>query len=100
MDEVGLGAFGDVRLQRLVVEGGLLSQHCARLPEQDRASLDVPPRGGRRARKALVGLRFGHVTLTRPAAASRDLPPNVALWVVVVNEIDPPPASSRCIGGC
>lgn len=75
---------------RVVVEGGLLLEHCVRLPEQDRAMLDVPPRGPRPARRALVALRFGRVTLARPLTGSKELAPRVALWVVNVNEIDPP----------
>jgi len=75
---------------RVVMQGGLLSERCARLPEQDRATLDVPPRGPRPARRALVALRFGRVTLTRPSTGSKELAPSVALWGVDVTEIDPP----------
>jgi hypothetical protein len=75
---------------RVVVQGGLLSQHCAGLAEQDRATISVPPRGVGAARQADVALRFGAVTLQRPKTAAKDLPQSVALWVVDVHEVDPP----------
>jgi Transposase DDE domain len=76
---------------RILLEGGLLSEHCAAWQEQDRTPISVPPRGtSRPAREATVALRFGPVTLKRPPAQASDLPATVGLWCVDVREIDPP----------
>ena len=76
---------------RILLAGGLLSEHCAAWQEQDRTQISVPPRGtSRPAREATVGLRFGPVTLKRPPARAGGLPATVGLWCVDVREIDPP----------
>jgi Transposase DDE domain len=77
---------------RVLLGGGLLSELCAGWVEQDRATISVPPRGQRAERQATVALRFGAVTLQRPKTpgAAKALPESVALWVVDVQEIDPP----------
>ena len=88
---------------RVLMGGGLLSELCAGWVEQDRTTISVPPRGQRAERQATVALRFGAVTLQRPKAlaaqgghpggirgAAQALPESVALWVVDVQEIDPP----------
>jgi Transposase DDE domain len=76
---------------RILLEGGLLSEHCAAWQEQDRTQISVPPRGTTRpAREATVVLRFGPVTLKRPPARVSELPATVGLWCVDVREIDPP----------
>lgn len=59
-------------------------------PERDRYAIEVPARGTRPARQAMVAVRFGQVTLRRPKTASADLPAFVTLRVVDVAEIDPP----------
>ena len=71
--------------------GGLLSELCAGWVEQARTTISVPPRGQRAERQATVALRFGAATLQRPqTSAAKALPESVALWVVDVQEIDPP----------
>ena len=76
---------------RILLEGGLLSEHCAAWQEQDRTQIRVSPRGTTRpARAATVALRFGSVTLKRPPARASELPAIVGLWCVDVREIDPP----------
>jgi Transposase DDE domain len=80
---------------RVLVGGRLLSELCVGWAEQDRTTISVPPRGQRGERQATVALRFGAVTLQRPKmlaaqAAAKGLPESVALWVVDVQEIDPP----------
>lgn len=76
---------------RVLMQGGLLSRHCAGWTEQDRDTIKVPPRGRQGERQAVVALRFGPVTLRRPRTqAAKGLPDSVALWVVDVHEIDPP----------
>jgi hypothetical protein len=76
---------------RALAEGGLLPAHCASLPEQGRETVEVPAKPGQKAREATVVLRFGAITLKRPDRAfSGNQPREVSLWVVDVNEIDPP----------
>jgi hypothetical protein len=76
---------------RTLTTGGLLPEYCAALPEQARETIDVPARGNQPARKAVVAMRFGPVSLKRPKnAPDRDLPEAVSLRVVDVKEIDPP----------
>lgn len=60
---------------------------CAAWPEQDRYEIDVPVRGPRPARRATVAVRFGEVTLRRPATADRSLAETVTLHVVDVAEV-------------
>lgn len=76
---------------RALLDGGLLSERCAGWAEQQRTTISVPARPGRAERQAVVALRFGAVMLRRPRTQSaKDLPDSVALWVVDVQEIDPP----------
>lgn len=79
---------------RAMTTGGLLPAHCARLPEQGRATIEVPPKGSRRARQATVALRFDAISLKRPVrAGNQALPKTISLWVVEVSELDPPPGA-------
>ena len=77
---------------RVLMGGGLLSEFCTGWVEQDRTMISVPPRAQRAERQATVALRFGAVTLQRPKAlgAAKALPESVPLWVVDVQETDPP----------
>ena len=76
---------------RAMTTGGLLPAHCAQLPEQGRETIEVPPKGQQKARRATVALRFDAIDLTRPQrAGARDQPRTVALRVVDVCEVDPP----------
>ena len=75
---------------RAVTTGGRLGDYCAALPEQGRAMIKVPPKGGHKARDPTVALRFAPVCLKRPTNADTALPRTVALWVVDVREIAPP----------
>jgi len=77
---------------RALATGGRLFATCAAWPEQDRTPMEVPARGARPARSARVALRFGEVSLRRPATATRGLAETVTLRVVDVAEIDPPDA--------
>ena len=73
-------------------EGGA-SQLFARLaaaPEAGRMRIDVAASPGRRARQAELSVRHCAVSLKRPAG-SRDLPSSVAVSVLDLREIDPPP---------
>lgn len=75
---------------RTLATGERLFATCAAWKEQGRHTIEVPARGARPARSALVALRFGEVTLRRPATASRNLPETVTLRVVDVMEVAPP----------
>jgi hypothetical protein len=75
---------------RSLAEPMLLSERCDAWTEQDRTTIEVPVRGTRPAREAVVALRFGAVRLKRPGQAAAGLPDSVALWVVDVREVDPP----------
>lgn len=76
---------------RTVATGGLLPDFCAALPEQARETIDVPAKGKQPARKATVAIRFGPVSLKRPAnSPAKNQSETVPLWVVDVQEVDPP----------
>jgi len=76
---------------RALAAGGLLPDYCAALTEQARETVDVPAKGKQPARKATVAMRYGPVSLKRPAnSPDKDQPETVSLWVVDVQEIDPP----------
>lgn len=76
---------------RCLATGGSLGDHCVALSEQSRELVDVPAKGKQPARKTTVATRFGPVSLKRPGAASaKGQPATVDLWVVDVQEVDPP----------
>jgi hypothetical protein len=76
---------------RTLMEGGLLPDYCAALPEQAREVIEVPTKGNQPARKATLALRFGPAELKRPVnSPDKDQAKTVSLWVVDVQEIDPP----------
>ena len=76
---------------RALAEGGLLPERCAALPEQGRATIDLPAKPGQRARAATVAIRFEAVVLKRPVrAGAGSQPREVAIWVIDVREVDPP----------
>ncbi len=75
---------------RTLVGGERLFAHVAAWPEQNRTVIAVPQRGARPARTAPVALRFGEVTLKRPARAARSQAESVTLRLVDVTEIAPP----------
>ena len=74
---------------RTLVTGSRLFAHCAAWPEQHRMSIEVPARGARPARTAMVAVRFGAVTMRRPKTVGPHLPASVTLHGVDVAEIDP-----------
>jgi hypothetical protein len=81
---------------RTLATGGLLPGYCAALPEQARETIDVPAKGKQPARKATVAMRFGPISLKRPAMSpNKEQPETVPLWVVDVQEIDPPEGVER-----
>jgi len=77
---------------RALATGELLSRTLDGLPEVGRYRVDLAAGPGRRARTALVGLRFASVTLKRPrnSVEKTALPAKLTLQAVDVREIDPP----------
>jgi hypothetical protein len=79
---------------RALADGGSLCQAGAALPVAAVASLDLPARANRPARRAKVALRFGPVTIRRPQGTlERGLPQTVTLMLVEVVERNPPAGS-------
>jgi hypothetical protein len=76
---------------RCLAGGGKLFAFAASLEEQLRYEIDVPAKGSRKARKAIVRLSFGKVAIARPRhAVDKTLPESLELSIVDVREIDPP----------
>jgi hypothetical protein len=75
---------------RALEGGGLLSS--ARLEAGGEAEVELRERQGRPRRKAKLVVRFGPVTIRRPAhGGAADLPKSVQLSLVEVSEPNPPP---------
>jgi hypothetical protein len=72
---------------RAVLEGGLLFDAMARLPERFGYTIVVPARPGAPARRARLVVRFGSVTLARPRR-SREACASVPVYAVEVCEVD------------
>jgi hypothetical protein len=79
---------------RALTAGCVLPTHCAGLPEQGRETIEVAAKAGRKARQATMAVRYDAVVLKRPnlAFAARQLR-EVPLWVVDLDEVDPPPGA-------
>lgn len=75
---------------RSIAEGGRLSS--AALTPAGESQIELIAGAGRPARRATLAVRFGQVTLQRPAATlEAALPRTVTVSLVEVTEIDPPP---------
>jgi Transposase DDE domain len=77
---------------RALAGGGRLFAAADALAGAGRMSVDLPATPGRKARKAMLGLRFGRVQIKRPEDRGQGgaLPGAVTLWFVDAREIDPP----------
>ena len=81
---------------RSLAPDGRLFERCAAWSEVARHTITVPARrdgsgkGARAERTAVVAVRFGDVTVQRPAGADKSLPAELPLRVVDVREADPP----------
>lgn len=75
---------------RCCEDEGLLFATIDGWAEQDQWSIQLPERPGCRARAAVVALRFGRISLRRPARLPASLRERVDLFVVDVAEIGPP----------
>jgi len=76
---------------RALVGGGRLFAFAQGLAEQLRYEIDVPAKGAKPARKAVVSLSFGKTEVARPVnGIDKTLPPSVALHIVDVREVETP----------
>jgi Transposase DDE domain len=76
---------------RALQEGERLFARADALPAAGRARLALPAKPGRKAREALLAIRFMPVRLARPQGGARaGLPASVALNLVDLREIDAP----------
>lgn len=79
-----------VAQDRALANGSRLFAFARALPEAMRYEIEVPAKGARAARKAVVSLSFGKAAIARPLTADKALAPSVTLSLVEVREIDPP----------
>ena len=77
---------------RLVANGSRLFAAAAAWPEAGRMTIELPAIPGRKARQAVVALRFGAVVISRPknGKGRERLPESLELNLVEAREIDPP----------
>ncbi|MGH9466795.1 MAG: IS4 family transposase [Terriglobales bacterium] len=77
---------------RRLAGGGMLFAAMAQFPVAGRRKIELPAHEpGKRKRSAVVQLRYGEVTISRPdSEMDRTLPEAVCLRCVEVREIDPP----------
>jgi len=78
---------------RALADGQMLFSCLDGTSELGRDRIMLPAAPGRRAREAEIVLRARPVVLRRPsrsAAASRELPPRVSVWLVEAREATPP----------
>jgi hypothetical protein len=76
---------------RSLEDGGRLFATLDALPEAGRTRLHLPAKPGRKAREALMAVRFTSVDLARPKNGLRgSLPKSLRLQMVDVREIDAP----------
>ena len=76
------------RTRRMTAEHGPLWDHMAEVPVAGVLRLKIPRRGNQPAREAKMAVRHAPVTLKAPKRKSEL--PEVALWAVWSQEIDPP----------
>ncbi|HVG49620.1 MAG TPA: IS4 family transposase [Rubellimicrobium sp.] len=80
---------------RALEDGKRLFARADALPEAGRVRLALAAKPGRKAREALLAIRFMPVALARPGSgAAAGLPKSVSLNLVDVREIDPPAGES------
>lgn len=85
---------------RALEDGERLFARLDGLGEAGRATLSLPARSGRPAREAKLAIRHGRFDLARPRngaaknGAARNDPATIAVHLVDVREIDPPPGEN------
>ena len=80
---------------RALSDGSRLFERVGSLAEAGRITVDLAAAPGRRARTAVIAMRFCEVEIARPVSRPRTaelaaLPASVKLWLVEAREIDPP----------
>ena len=80
---------------RVLANGESMFASATSWPILDHAIMDVVARADRPNRQAKLALRAGQVTLKRPQGTSRDLPKTIALTLIEVVELDPPPGADE-----
>jgi hypothetical protein len=75
---------------RSLADAGRLFATVDAWSEQHRETIELPAVPGRHARTACLTLRFGGVSLSRPATADKQLAAHVDLFVVDVAEVNAP----------
>jgi hypothetical protein len=75
---------------RSLADGEQLFASMDAWPERHREAIILPAQPGRREREVCLALRFGRVSLRRPATADSKLAASVDLFVVDVTAVDPP----------
>ncbi len=86
-------------INRKLATGDKLFDHADALPEACRISVNLAAAPGRASRQALLALRFGPVSLLRPAhglpaAELKQMPARVAAYLVDIREVDAPEGSA------
>jgi len=86
---------------RLLVDGSRLFAAADAWAEAGRMTIELPAIPGRKARQAVLSLRFGKVAIARPKNGKdrARLPKSLIVNLVEAREIDPRTARSRRIGG-
>jgi hypothetical protein len=80
---------------RFLADGSRLFAAADKWDEAGRMKIELPAIPGRKARQAVLSIRFGGVAIgkpkkRRPCEEARELPESVALNLVEAREIDPP----------
>lgn len=77
---------------RSLEDGGRLFARLDALPEAARITLSLPAKPGRKARDAVMAVRFMTAELARPRnGGAPDLPKSLPMTLVDIREVDPPP---------
>jgi len=88
---------------RTVSADARLFEQCSVWPVVAHDTITVPAKGGKAARAertAVVALRFGEVTVKRPAGADKSLPAQPTLRVVDVREVNAPEHAQDRVHWC
>jgi Transposase DDE domain len=92
LPEPGFDLITRARGDRSLDDGGMLFAAAAEWPQAGRAEIDIVARKDRPARTATLELKFGTVTIKKPAnCLAKDVPKTITLRLVEVAEINAPP---------
>jgi hypothetical protein len=92
LPEPGFDLITRARGDRGLDDGGMLFAAAAEWPQAGRAAIEIVARKDRAARTATLELKFGTVTIKKPAnCLAKDVPKTITLRLVEVAEINAPP---------